>query len=300
MEERRLRSAAPVAGLLAVLLPLALLAVGKAPVRRIAIRVAPGLSVARALDGFSGWARQEGLEIEVGPEDLPIPPGWEAVRVAILPAAESFRRSLVKFPVRLARTEFSFDGRAYGRPGDAIALSDPSRPGEVFVLGVDRQAARRLLAWRLFGRGEEGAADYRVLSGDLSKAGRFTRGASLAIDRGSDKDEIVAREDFFRRQKEESRGGVRWRFQDSERGAVLRWEPFLRRFLGQGSAGPILVVLFPDPATKGRYTGSSRPADLSKSGSEVRVDLDASAPREPDLISPVLHNSSTAYNDAPM
>ena len=112
-------------------------------------------------------------------------------------------------------------------------------------------------------------------------------------DRLSDKDEIAARETFFSELREESRNGVQWRFRDSERAAVSRWEPVLRRCLGRGPAGPILVVLFPDPATKGRCTGSSRPADLSRSGDGIRVDLDVSAPPEPDLISPAL--ASAAY-----
>ena len=297
MEEGRLRSAAPIAGLLAVALPVVLMAVERAPARRIAIRVPSGFPLAPELERFSGWARREGVEVETGPEALPVPPGWEAARIAVLPAAEGFRRSVAKFPVRLTETEFLFDGRLYGQPGDAIALSDPSRPDEVFVLGVGREAALRLLARLLFRREEGGSPDYRVDSGDLSKSGRFTRGAPLAIDRRSDRDEIAARESFFRGQKEESRGGVRWRFQDPERAAVSRWEPVLRRFLGQGPAGSILVVLFPDPATKGRYTGSSRPADLSKTGSEVRVDLDVSAPLEPDLISPLLASAAWAARE---
>ena len=112
------------------------------------------------------------------------------------------------------------------------------------------------------------------MSGDLSKAGRFARGnAALAIDRSTDRDEIASREAFFKSLKDEERGGVRWRARESERSGVARWEPVLRRFLGSRAAGPILVCLFPDPATKGRYTGSSRPADLSAQGDAVRVDL---------------------------
>src|SRR5262249_39343122 len=40
-------------------------------------------------------------------------------------------------------------------------------------------------------------------------------------------------------------------------------------------------------------TGSSRPCDLSSGADEIRVDLDASAPAEPDLISPGL--AAAAY-----
>ena len=96
---------------------------------------------------------------------------------------------------------------------------------------------------------------------------------------------------------EEVRDGIRWRFRSSERDAVTRWEPVLLRFRGRDPAGPILVVLYPDPATKGRYTGSSRPADFSGKYGVVRVELDASAPREPDLITPALAAAAYAARD---
>jgi hypothetical protein len=79
---------------------------------------------------------------------------------------------------------------------------------------------------------------------------------------------------------------------------VTRWEPVLRRFLGKpAGGGRILVVIFSDPAAKGRETGSSRPADLSESGEEIRVDLDASAPKEPDVSTPVLASAAYAARD---
>jgi hypothetical protein len=260
--------------------------------------VPEGFSPGPEFERFSGWARREGVEVEVGPESSPVPAGWEAARVAVLPASAAFRRLVARFPVRLTEKEFVFDGRSYGQPDDAVALTDPARPGETFVLGAGRRAVLRLLARRLFYRDEERDADYRVVSGDLSKSGRFARNtAALAIDRPSDKDEIASRESFFRSLKDEVRNGVRWQARDSERAAIARWEPELSRLAGPGPRGSILVRLFPDPATKGRYTGSSRPADLSGSGNDVRVDLDVSAPREPDTISPVLASAVFAARD---
>ncbi len=142
------------------------------------------------------------------------------------------------------------------------------------------------------------AIHYRVASGDLTKSGRFARGsASLAIARPSDRDEIATRENFFGSLTQEERAGVRWRFRDSERAGVARWEPVLKRYLGKAPGATILVCLFPDPATKGRYTGSSRPADLSRSENDIQVDLDISAPREPDSISPVLASAAFAARD---
>src|SRR6266542_164556 len=142
------------------------------------------------------------------------------------------------------------------------------------------------------------AIHYRVASGDLTKSGRFARGsASLAIARPSDRDEIATRENFFGSLTQEERAGVRWRFRDSERAGVARWEPVLKRYLGKAPGATILVCLFPDPATKARYTGSSRPADLSWSENDIQVDLDISAPREPDSISPVLASAALAARD---
>jgi hypothetical protein len=270
--------------------------VGATP-RRIAIRVPEGFSPAPEFERLSGWARRAAVEVAIAEESSPVPAGWEAARVAVLPASEGFRRLVAKFPVRLESKEFVFDGRAYGHPDDAIALSDPSVPGETFVIGVGRRAALRLLARRLFYGDEERSGDYDVVSGELSKSGRFARHSPLAIDRPSDRDEIAARENFFRSLKQEERGGARWRFRDSERAGVLRWEPVLRRFLGGERHSAILVVLFPDAAAKGRDMGSSRPADLSASAGGLRVDLDASAPPEPDLVSPVLASAAYAARD---
>jgi hypothetical protein len=228
---------------------------GADPARRIAIRVPEGFSPGPEFERFSGWARREGVEVEVGPESAPVPAGWEAARVAVLPASAAFRRLVAKFPVRLTEKDFVFDGRSYGQPDDAVVLTDPAHPGETFVLGAGRRAVLRLLARRLFYREEERSADYRVVSGDLSKSGRFARNAAaLVIDRSSDKDEIASRESFFRSLKDEVRNGVRWQARDSERAAIARWDPELSRLAGPEPHGGMVVRLIPTPATKGRYT----------------------------------------------
>jgi glycosyl hydrolase family 113 len=268
-----------------------------APPRKIAIRVPDGFSLGSEFERFSGWARREGVEFEVGPESSPGPAGPEVVHVAVLPASEALARLVARFPIRLTGEEFAFDGRTYGQAADAIALTDPSRP-ETFIIGVGRQAALRLLARRLFWHEEDRSEDYRVVSGELTKSGRFARASGpLAIDRSSDRDEIATRESFRRSLAEEERAGVRWQFRDSERAGVARWEPVLRHFLPRVAAATIVVRLFPDPATKGRFTGSSRPADLSGSGNDIQVDLDLSSPPEPDLISPVLASAAFAARD---
>ncbi|MGE5277273.1 MAG: glycoside hydrolase family 113 [Acidobacteriota bacterium] len=266
--------------------------------RRVALRVAPGLSPGPELERVAGWARRQGILLEIGPESAPVPPGAEAVFLSLLPASSSYRRRLERFPVRLERNGFVFDGRAYRHPNDAMALADPGAAGVSFVFGNGARAVLRLSARAIF-RWEEQSADYRVVSGELSKQGRFGRaGASLSIDRASDRDEIASREEFLRSLRSEERDGVRWLFRESERGAAALWRPVLAGFLGKGRlAAPLSVRLFPDAETKARGTGSSRPADLAREGRGLRVDLDVSSPRQPDLVTPVLAAAALAAEE---
>lgn len=264
--------------------------------RRVAIRVSESLSSDPNLERYASFARRYGIEIDVGPEEKEVPAGWGVRRVSSFPVSQRFRSRLERFPIRLEENGFVFDGRAYRDPEDVIALSDPARAEEILILGNSRDAALRLVGWQLvrvsggFRRGGSPGV-YRVLSGDLSKAGRFEKsGGRLAIDRSSDLDEIAGREKFYESLQSERRDGVLWSFRESEREAFAKWQPVVKRFLrnGERKAASLAVVLFPDPATKGLYTGSSRPADLREEGAGLRVEVDVSAPAEPDLISPVL------------
>jgi hypothetical protein len=264
--------------------------------RRVALRMAPGLSPGPELQRFAGWAKRQGILLEVGPESAPVSSGAEAVFVSLLPASSSYRRRLERFPVRFEQNGFVFDGRAYRQPDDAMALADPGASGVTLVFGNGARTVLRLAARAIF-RWEEESADYRVVSGELSKQGRFRRaGARLSIDRASDRDEIASREEFLRSLRSEEDQGVRWLFRESERGAAGEWRPVLARFLEGGGrlAAPLSVRLFPDAATKARDTGSSRPADLAREGRGLRVDLDVSAPRQPDQVTPVLAAAAMA------
>jgi len=273
-------------------------AAGATETRRIAIRFSEGFSLGAEFERMADWARREGIELEIRPEGSAVAAGWETVHLSTLAVSGALRRSLRGFPVGFEEEGFVFDGRAYRRREDAIALTDPTRSAETFVLGRQRQVVLRLAARRLFWREEP--ADYEVVSDDLSKRGRFLRsadGSGLVIDRFSDRDDIASREDFFRAQKRERREGVEWRFRESERVGLTRWEPVLKRFLRRPLTDSLSIRLFPDPACKGRYTGSSRPADLEKDGRSIHVDLDISAPDEPDLVSPVLAAAALAAGD---
>ena len=285
--KRTLKSPALVA-----LLSVSLLGAAATAPRRIAIRAPSDFLAGPESQRLSGWSRRLGFEIQIATEDAAVPDGWESVRLSTLPCSIDIRRRLARFPLRLEGNGFVFDGHAYTKPEDAIALAEPAGAPETIVVGNSRRAVLRLAATRLFW-GEDRPPDYDVLSGDLSKRGRFRQGpAPLAIDRASDKDEIAAQADFLRTQKTEERGGVVWRLRESERGGLEKWEPVLRRFRRPGVSAPLTVRLFPDAVTKARATGSSRPADLSSSGGDIIVDLDVSAPAGPDCISPTLASAA--------
>ncbi len=259
------------------------------PVRRVAIVLPEGWPI-ESLQRWAGFARREGVEIRLAGEAEPLPPGWEVARFAAPPVPDAFRRRLARFPVRLESPGFLFDGRAYRDAGDAVVLSDPDRPLETLVLGNSREAAARTARWILWG-GKRAPGEFRAVSGELSKEGRFRRARSgaLEIDRGSERDRIADRERFFSVLASERRGSVVWRFRESERRSFERWSPVLDRFLAADRSRPALnVFLYPDPAAKALYMGSSRPADVAWEGNRGRVDVDASAPPEPDLVSPVL------------
>jgi len=112
---------------------------------------------------------------------------------------------------------------------------------------------------------------------------------SASLEAPSERDRIADRERFFSNLASERRGSVVWRFRESDRRAFDRWSPVLERFLAGSRSRPALTVfLYPDPATKALYIGSSRPADVDWKGHGGRIDVDVSAPPEPDLVSPVL------------
>ncbi|MGH9365326.1 MAG: hypothetical protein ACRD1B_08710, partial [Thermoanaerobaculia bacterium] len=264
--------------------------------RRIAIRAPEALLQSGEIDRIKGWAPSNGVALEVGADDAPTPSGAEVVRLALTPVSEVFARAASRFPVKLEPDGFEFDGRWYRGAQDAVALADPGKPQETLVVGNGRQALVRLAARRLFWR-ETPPPDYQVVSGALTKQGRFVgaRAAFLAIDRASDRDDIGAREAFFKARGAVEKDGVRWLCRQEERAAADRWAAVLKRFPSRGrKAGSLSVGLFPDAATKAKYAGSSRPADLVEDGAGFRVDIDASAPGEPDLVSPVLAAAALA------
>jgi hypothetical protein len=243
---------------------------------------------------MKGFAERSGVSLDLGPEGAPAPSGAEVVRLGLVPVSEAFAKAVARFPVRLEKDGFGFDGREYRASEEAICLTEPGKPTEIFVVGNSPRALARLAGRRLFLRDD--APDYLVVSGSLTKEGRFGRGSPLAIDRPSDRDGIAARETFLAARKKEEKNGIAWVFREEERPAVDRWAGVVKAWIRGGAAhkAPVTVALFPDAATKAKYAGSSRPADLAEEESGFRVDLDASAPSEPDLVSPVLAAAALA------
>jgi hypothetical protein len=258
--------------------------------RRVALRLSEAVLAGPDAERVKSWARRSGAEIDLGPIASPVRAGFEAVYVATLPPPEAVRSLLSDFPVRLEQSAFVFDGRAYRGDRDAVALTDPRRPLVTVVLGIGAHTALRLAIERIFWR-ESAPPDYEVVSGELTKEGHFVgAGHSLTIDRTADRDEISAQDAFLKSFQTEETGGIRWRFHESDRGGIARWEPVLRRFFAAAGSrkAPLSVRLFSDPSAKARATGSTRPADLSRNGSEIAVDIDLSAPATPDCVTAVL------------
>lgn len=259
-----------------------------APARRVAIVLPRGWPSDR-FDRWIAFARRAGIEIRVAREDERDLAGWKTIRLAAPPVSDAFRGRLAAFPVTLDSNGFVFDGRAYRSPGDAVVLSDPDRTSETLVLGNTPDAAVRTSRWS-FREGDRASGGFRALSGELTKEGRFRRRSdgALAIDRRTEKDRIADRERFFASLVTERRGDTVWQFRESDRRAFETWSPVLARFLPARTGRPaVTVVIYPDPALKGLFTGSSCPADLGWEEGLARVEIDASAP-EPDRISPVL------------
>jgi len=273
------------------LIALLLTAPDHAPERRLAIRIADGLSIAGDLERMAQYGRRQGLIVDIGSETAPVPSGADAVYVSGLPPSPRVRRALVRFASSADAKGFTFDGRSYRGADDAILFSDPARPDEKFVLGTSGNAILRALRAMWRGRSD---ADFLVVSGELVYDGRFRRGSSpLAVEPGSGRNQIAAREEFFRTLESVDSGGARWRFSAADRPVFERLRPVLGKYRRAGEAA-LEVRLFPDAVTKGRYTGSSRPADVFREGDRIRVDVDASAPAAPDLSTPALAGAALA------
>ncbi len=252
--------------------------------RRIALRLSDGFDPGPALERFVALAKTRGIEVQSASESTAAAAGWEVAHLSKVPPPQRLQPALARFPVSFEAAEFVLDGRRYAGPDDAILLASPGSAA-VFVLGLSESTVFELAARRLLGRPGT-PADYAVLSGELTKDGRFVeKDGRLAIDPGSGRDQIADRDEFYEGLRREKRGGLEWEYPPAQSAAAARWEKAASRF---GGKKPYSVRIFPDAVVKALYTGSSRPADLVVEGGKVRVEIDASAPEQPDLVSPVL------------
>ena len=253
--------------------------------RRIALRVSDAFASAGALDRFTALARARGIEVQSASESTAVPAGWEVAHLSKLPPGQRLQPALARFPVTFEADAFSFDGKKYAGRDDAIFLASPGAAADAYVLGLSEAAVLELAVRRLLDRTDP-PADYAVRSGELTKQGRFVEtDGRLAVDPASGRDQIAERDEYFKGLRREKRGALEWEYPPAQAAAAARWEKAAARFAGKK---PYTVRLFPDAVAKALYTGSSRPADLVVEGARIRVEIDASAPDEPDLVSPVL------------
>jgi hypothetical protein len=299
----RPRSSIPAFVFAASLLPAVLLAATAA--RKVVIQPSPNLAEA-AVEELASGARARGLEVVVGAEGEEIEAGFVLLRLSTLPPSARVRDAVLVFPLQLEDGGFVFDGRAYRRLDEAVRLTTSTR-GEVIVLGNSPEAVLSLGGRWL---ASAGTTDYEVLSGEVSREGRFERREGrLLVDRASDRDHIALREEFLGSLQRKTRGAITWEYPEGAESTAAqeKWEPIAARFLGKGKT-KWTIRIYPDAVTKAILTGSARPADLaaeSRVGNDVkdvkdakevalRVDLDASAPAEPDQVTPVLASAGVA------
>jgi hypothetical protein len=252
--------------------------------RRIALRLSDGFEPGPALERFTAMAKTRGIEVRSASESTAAPMGWEVAHLSKLPPPLRLQPALSRFPVTFDGGRFELDGRKYSESDDAIFLASPGSAEDVFVLGVSESAVLDLAGRRLLDPHEK-PGDYEVLSGELTKEGRFVeKDGRLAIDPSSGRDQIAERDAFYKNLRREKRGAVEWEFPAAQAAAAARLEKAAARLAGKR---PFSVRVFPDAVVKALYTGSSRPADLVVEGARIRVEIDAAAPDEPDLVSPV-------------
>ncbi|HYX20733.1 MAG TPA: hypothetical protein VFA98_07805, partial [Thermoanaerobaculia bacterium] len=201
--------------------------------RRIALRLSEGIAAAPALERLDERAKGHGVALQEAPEGSSVPRGYDVAHLSTLPPSEKLKPLLSRFPISFEGGGFTFDGRTYAAPSDAILLVDPSKPSDAFVLGGSEKAVLELTASALV-EPPDRPVGYRVVSGGLVKEGRFAvRDRSLEIDRASDRDRIAEKEAFTRALRREKRGTVEWEFRETETPAVARWEKAAAKYAGK-------------------------------------------------------------------
>jgi hypothetical protein len=248
------------------------------------------------VDELAEGARARGVDVRVDAEGGEVDSGFVLLRLTILPPSDRVRDAVRVFPIQLDGGGFVFDGRPYRRLDEAVRLTASTR-GEVIVLGNSPEAVLALGGRWL---ASPGKTDYEVLSGEVSREGRFERREGrLFVDPASDRDHIARRDEFLGSLKRRTRGAITWEYPEGAETmqAVEKWEKTAARLLGKAKA-KLTIRVYPDGVTKAILTGSARPADLQGEADAktavLRVDLDATAPAEPDQVTPVLASAGLA------
>ena len=159
-------------------------AASAAPARRVVVQASPDFA-RPAVEELAAGARARGVEVRIEKEGGPVEPGFDLLRVSTLPPSEMVRSAVLVFPIQLDAVGFVFDGRPYRRVDEAIRLTTSTR-GEIIVLGNSKAAALALAGRWL---ASPGSTDYEVLSGEVSRDGKFQRREGrLFVDPATDRD----------------------------------------------------------------------------------------------------------------
>lgn len=254
--------------------------------RRIALRFSEGITAVPALERLAARSKGRGVELQEAPEGTPVPKGFDVAHVAMLPLSEKLKAQLARFPATFEEAAFTFDGRTFSGKGDALVVVDPAKPAETFVVGVSEGAVLELAGAWLLDRAQR-PADYQIVSGELTRDGRFVsaKDGRLTIDPAADRDRIAAREQYYKALRREKRGLVEWEFREADVPAVARFEKAAAKWAGKKG---FTVRVFPDGAAKAICTGSSRPADLVEENGKLVVEVDASTPGDREVVESVL------------
>jgi len=216
-----------------------------APERKVVIQ-APADFTDAALEDLAARARARGVQVEIAAEGGVVQRGYDLLRLSTLPPSDRFRDAVLVFPVKIESGGFVFDGSPYRRADEAVRLTASTR-AEIIVLGNSVPAVLTLAGRWLAAPGE---IDYEVISGDVSREGKFERrDGRLHVDPASDRDRIAQRNAYLAELKRRTRGAVVWEYPESAEPAAARWEKVAARFVGKPKGKDKLTVrLYPDAA----------------------------------------------------
>ena len=239
-----------------------------------------------ALERLTERAKGRGIEVQEAPEGTAVPRGFEVAHLAMLPPSEKLRPPLARFPISFEGGGFTFDGRTYAAPSDAILLVNPSKPSDAFVLGGSEKAVLELTASALI-ESPDRPAGYRVVSGELVKEGRFAAAAA-----GSSRSTARATATASPRRRRSPGPSAARSAARSSGSSASRRRPRSRAGRRRRRGGPARpassCACSPTPRRRRCTPAPPVPRTSPLVDGRVVVEVDASTPNEPELVEPAL------------